>query len=73
MGSDWGLLYSKENKAFSFINYTKILLNLVNFSSALQSPRVDVNTTMPFSTKRKKIYGVGLGVGLGGRIGQGSW
>ena len=51
MGSDWGLPCSKENKAFFFRNYIKILSNLVNFSLPLQSPRGDVNTKMAFSTK----------------------
>ena len=46
----------KRIKHFSFKNYTKILLNLVNFSLPLQSSWGDVNIKMAFSTKRKKIY-----------------
>ena len=67
-GSDWGLPSSKENKTFFFRNYTKILLNLVNFSPLLQSPLGDINTSMAFRTKRKVWTGGnigGNGVGLG--------
>ena len=83
-GSDWGVRggqtgafhVQKRIKHFFFRNYTKILLNLVNFSPPLQSPQGDVNTKMAFSTKRRIQTGgwtggngvelVGNGVGLGG-------
>ena len=61
---DWGVgrgrigafHIQKRIKHFSFINYIKILVNLVNFSKPLQSFWGDVNITTPFGTKRKKIY-----------------
>ena len=41
--------FQKKRKHFSFRNYTKVLLNLVNFSLPLRCPRGDVNTKMAFS------------------------
>ena len=69
MGSDWGLPYSKENKTFFLQKLYQKFTKFSKFFLAPSIPPGDGNTTMPFSTKRKKIYGVGRGVEQGGWIG----